>query len=179
MLLEALLAILIFSLGILTVIGIQATSIKMSADAGLRTKAALLANRLVGQMWASDSSIDDMKTAFESPDGDSYKAWLEDFCGRDDDPRQQDLPGVPCDSGDGEKPDPCPGALVLCASGDEEDCQNEPAALSMSTLPRVCVNKVDQTESGQVEITLYWKTPSMLAGERHRYTIVSQISRNQ
>jgi type IV pilus assembly protein PilV len=76
MLLEALIAILIFSLGILTVIGIQAASIKMAADAQLRTRAALLADRLVGRMWASGLDIDEMKAAFESPGGDDYKKWL-------------------------------------------------------------------------------------------------------
>jgi type IV pilus assembly protein PilV len=53
MLLEALIAILIFSLGILSLVALQATSIQLTSDAKYRTDATLLANRLIGQMWVS------------------------------------------------------------------------------------------------------------------------------
>jgi type IV pilus assembly protein PilV len=53
MLLEALIGILIFSLGILSLVALQATSIQLTSDAKYRTDASLLANRLIGQMWAS------------------------------------------------------------------------------------------------------------------------------
>lgn len=56
MLLEALISILIFSIGILAIIGLQAASIKMSGDAKYRSDASLLANQLVGQMWADVAS---------------------------------------------------------------------------------------------------------------------------
>jgi len=54
MLLEALIAILIFSLGILAIVALQAVSIKLTEDAKYRSDAALLAEELLGQMWASD-----------------------------------------------------------------------------------------------------------------------------
>lgn len=54
MLLEALIAILIFSLGILGVVGLQASALSVSRDAHYRADAALLANELVGSMFASD-----------------------------------------------------------------------------------------------------------------------------
>jgi len=60
MLLEALISILIFSIGILAIIGLQAASIKMSSDAKYRSDASFLANQLVAQMWdgvASASSV--------------------------------------------------------------------------------------------------------------------------
>ncbi|MDR2614573.1 MAG: pilus assembly protein PilV [Candidatus Accumulibacter sp.] len=78
MLLETLIAILIFSLGILAVIGIQATSIRMAADAQLRSKASLLADRLVGEMWASGGKITDLATKFQSPGGTSYVKWRDE-----------------------------------------------------------------------------------------------------
>jgi type IV pilus assembly protein PilV len=78
LLLEALIAILVFSLGVLTVIGLQAASIRMAAEAQLRTNAALLADQLVGQMWASGDDIPTLKTKFESPSGASYTAWVND-----------------------------------------------------------------------------------------------------
>ena len=54
MLLEALIAILIFSLGILGLVGMQASAVRASRDAQFRSQAGLLANQLVGQMWSGD-----------------------------------------------------------------------------------------------------------------------------
>jgi len=51
MLLEGLIAILIFSLGIIALIGMQATATKQVTDAKYRTDAAFLANQLIGTMW--------------------------------------------------------------------------------------------------------------------------------
>lgn len=58
MLLEALIAILIFSLGILAIIGLQAQSIRNSAEAKYRSNAAYLANQLIGRMWADRANLD-------------------------------------------------------------------------------------------------------------------------
>lgn len=52
MLLEALISILIFSIGILAIIGLQAASIKMSSDAKFRSDASLLAGQYVNTMWS-------------------------------------------------------------------------------------------------------------------------------
>jgi len=57
MLLEALIAILIFSLGILAVIGLQAQSIRNSAEAKYRSDASYLANQLIGRMWADRANL--------------------------------------------------------------------------------------------------------------------------
>ncbi len=51
-LLEALIAFLIFSMGILGVIGLQATAINNTLEARYRTDAAFLANQIIAQMWA-------------------------------------------------------------------------------------------------------------------------------
>lgn len=53
-LLEALIAILIFSFGILALMGLQATAISDVRDAKYRADAAFLANQIVGMMWADD-----------------------------------------------------------------------------------------------------------------------------
>lgn len=58
MLLEALIAILIFSVGILGLVGLQATAVRQSTDARMRSDAAQLADRLIGQMW-----VDNRETA--------------------------------------------------------------------------------------------------------------------
>lgn len=51
MLIEALLGILIFSIGILAIMGLQAISIKNTIDAQYRTEASFLANQIIGNMW--------------------------------------------------------------------------------------------------------------------------------
>lgn len=77
MLIESLLAILIFSLGILALVGLQATSIKQSTDAKYRSEAALLANEVIGQMWVSDRTTAVLQANFNSPGGAEYSNWRD------------------------------------------------------------------------------------------------------
>lgn len=49
--LEGLIAVLIFSIGVLALIGMQASSIAAVSEAKYRTDAAFLANQLIGDMW--------------------------------------------------------------------------------------------------------------------------------
>jgi type IV pilus assembly protein PilV len=56
MILEAMIAILIFSLGILALMALQAAAIRLSGDAKGRTDAAFLADRLIGEMWLVDQT---------------------------------------------------------------------------------------------------------------------------
>ena len=51
MLLEAMIGILIFSMGILAIIGMQARSIATVSDAMFRSQASFLADEIIGQMW--------------------------------------------------------------------------------------------------------------------------------
>jgi type IV pilus assembly protein PilV len=55
-LLEALIGILIFGLGILGIVGLQAASLRATSDAGLRAEAVFAANQYIGQMWTDDES---------------------------------------------------------------------------------------------------------------------------
>jgi len=57
MLLEALIAILIFSMGILAIVGMQATAIQDMGEAKYRTDAAFLANQVLAEMWGNASSL--------------------------------------------------------------------------------------------------------------------------
>jgi type IV pilus assembly protein PilV len=57
MLIEAMLAILIFSIGVLGIIGLQAAANKASVQAKYRSEASLLANEIIGRMWASDRKL--------------------------------------------------------------------------------------------------------------------------
>ena len=82
MLLEALLALLIFSLGVLSLVGLQANSIASASDAKYRTDASFLADELVGQMWADRANL-------ANYNGNPPAAWLAQV--------QATLPGASVD----------------------------------------------------------------------------------
>lgn len=57
MLLEALVAILIFTLGIIALMGLQAASIQQVSQNKYRTDASYLANQIVGKMWVDQGNL--------------------------------------------------------------------------------------------------------------------------
>ena len=73
-LLEALVALLIFSLGLLGLIGFQAASTKIATDSRFRTEAAMLADELLAKMAASEVSQVESDYAVG---GSKFKAWLD------------------------------------------------------------------------------------------------------
>lgn len=85
MLLEALISILIFSLGVLALVGLQTVSIKQSGESKYRADAMLLANELIAEMWIGDRSFANISAQF-ADGGPAYDAWLARV--------QQALPGV-------------------------------------------------------------------------------------
>ena|SRR5438874_7317411 len=66
-LLEALIGILIFSLGVLGIVGLQARAIRFTNDAEFRAEAMYLANSLISQMWTDDRAL--LKTKYDSTAG--------------------------------------------------------------------------------------------------------------
>jgi type IV pilus assembly protein PilV len=74
-LLESLIAILVFSLGILGIVGMQATAVKQVTDARYRSEASLLVDQLLGTMQVSDRSAAALQTRF-STGGTGYTGWL-------------------------------------------------------------------------------------------------------
>lgn len=78
MLLEALIAILIFSMGILAIVGLQAASIRLSSDAKYRTDAIMLANEIIGRMWVADRTPATLQGNFQGGQGTNgaeYTRW--------------------------------------------------------------------------------------------------------
>lgn len=84
--LEALISILLFSIGILAIVGLQAASIKNTASAKYRTDASLLVNQVIGQMWVSNKINAALVANFSSPAGAGYAVWASSVA--------QALPGV-------------------------------------------------------------------------------------
>jgi len=73
--LEALIGVLIFSLGILALIAMQARAIQLGTDASLRSNAAFLANQLLSQMWVSNKAT--LAASFQPNGGAVWKAQVE------------------------------------------------------------------------------------------------------
>ena len=57
MLLEVLIGMLLFLIGIMGIMGLQAMAMRNTTDAKYRTEASYLANQIIGQMWADASSV--------------------------------------------------------------------------------------------------------------------------
>lgn len=104
-LLEALIAIAIFSFALLGLIGLQAVSVRNSAEAKHRADAAYFANQIIAQMWvdraslanysyrAADSACDVSTTA---PAYAAVTNWLTDM--------EAVLPGVKANATSSRKP---------------------------------------------------------------------------
>ncbi len=111
MLLEALIAILIFSLGVLGIVGMQASTIKGSRDAKYRADAGLLANELIGEMWVGNRDGNTLQTNFQGDgpssatilDGPLYTPWAARVAAA--------LPGVTGNPGNAPLVEVVPGAF--------------------------------------------------------------------
>lgn len=74
-LLEALVGILIFTLGVLGLVGLQARAIGYSSDAQFRGEAAYLANAYVSKMWAHSRAT--LTPLFDSAGQPEYDAFQQ------------------------------------------------------------------------------------------------------
>lgn len=148
MLLEGMIALLIFSMGILAIVGMQASAVKASSDAKYRSDACLLANELIGKMWVSDRTQATLQAAFASPSGTAYKAWA--WVGTNA------TPGTPSAPATGTVVNTLPGAKA--------------------NLPVVFITTpVNPTSlpSSLVTVTIFWQAPNEATG--HKYVAVAQI----
>jgi type IV pilus assembly protein PilV len=76
-LLESLIGILIFSLGVLGIVGLQAQAIRFTNDSEYRAEAVYLANSLISQMWADDRAT--LKNNYDSVvNGPKFVAFVAD-----------------------------------------------------------------------------------------------------
>lgn len=70
-LLEALISILIFSLGVISIMGLQAASMKNTAESKFRADASFLANQIIGDMWVNRASL----SAYQSTSHPARENW--------------------------------------------------------------------------------------------------------
>lgn len=74
MLLEAMIGILIFSAGILALIGLQAKAISSTIDANYRSQASFLVSDIIGQIWVDRPNM--ANYTYPSGSAPALIAWL-------------------------------------------------------------------------------------------------------
>ena len=74
-LLEVLIGMLIFSIGILAMLAMQVTGMRATVDAKYRSEAAFLANEIIGTMWGDAGNLGNYATASCSSTA-ACDAWL-------------------------------------------------------------------------------------------------------
>jgi len=84
-LIESLLALLVFVVGLLSLLILLTSTLKQTDNARYRTEASLLASDLVSRMWSGDRSLDALSARFD-PVAEEYQQWLTRV--------QASLPGV-------------------------------------------------------------------------------------
>lgn len=157
MLLEALIAILIFSLGILGVVGMQASAIAASRDAKYRSDASLLANDLIGQMWSATRDGVSLQNNFQGSAG-FVTAFAEN-----DPARCSDRPGS-----DG---------LAYCRWFNNQVVNALPGALlnppQVTVVPGNPAGGLLPQTASTVTVRLRWMAPGDAVA--HAYTLIVQI----
>jgi type IV pilus assembly protein PilV len=78
-LLDALIAVVIFSIGILGLVALQSSAIKLAGDAKYRTDAAMLADQVIAEMWANNAvsraAFVTQYTGGSGANGAAYTLW--------------------------------------------------------------------------------------------------------
>ena len=85
-LLEGLLAIALFSIGLLAILRLLTVSVIDSGNVQYRSEASLLASDLISRIWTGDRSFKGINDRFGDTSTKDYKDWLTSV--------QQRLPGV-------------------------------------------------------------------------------------
>jgi type IV pilus assembly protein PilV len=84
--LESLIAILIFSLGILSLVALLGAAVRDTTSAKYRSEASYLANQVIGQMWTGDKSNAALLANYGTASGQPYQNWKDKVL--------QTLPGI-------------------------------------------------------------------------------------
>lgn len=80
MLIEVMIAILIFALGVLGIVSLQAASVSQISDAKYRSDASFLANQLFATMWVSDRTVATLQNNFNTTKP-AYLTWKNKVTG--------------------------------------------------------------------------------------------------
>ena len=149
MLIEALIAILIFSIGILAVVGMQGVAMKNVTESKSRSEAAFLAQELMAQMWIDQNIAGGINTSNVSSANYNY-------------------------AGTGTPPPRLGTITPPPGTGWIKHVLQLPGAAN--ALPKVTIT--NETPSGAtVKIEIFWRLPeeATLGLPPHSYTVVASI----
>lgn len=85
-LLEGLLAIMIFSVGLLSILMLFSTALVEVGNARYRSEASLLAAGLIAEMWTGDRSAASLQARYADTSAEDYQRWQQQVVAR--------LPGI-------------------------------------------------------------------------------------
>jgi type IV pilus assembly protein PilV len=139
MLLEALIGLLIFSLGVLALVAMQSVSISNVSNARYRVEAAFMAEEIMNRMWMDTGVQLSNVNNYRYPGGNN--AYLMNWVGR-------------IQNGSTDNP-PLPGALTY-----------PPTVVVTPSVILVPPNGTRQ-EVRQVTVTIRWKAPDAIAPSNH------------
>ncbi len=165
-LLEALLAILIFSLGILAMVAMGATAMNAQSDAQYRTEAAAYANEIATQMWLNMNrpSVNDAAYVGGTAKINQMNAALALFAHQ-----QTTDPAIDCKFTGSQSSSPVIAAWVQEMT-DPTSQRRLPGATS--EMQQILVDT--STGTNQVTITLCWQAPSDKV--RRKHTLITYIN---
>lgn len=154
LLIEVLCAILIFSFGVLGLVGLQTAAVAQSGDAKYRSIAAELADQYINQMWIKDRTAATVTTVFQplfqsSPAGAAYTAWLGSAT----------TPGTVMGS--------LPGVTATANAPTVTFAPQVAGCNAVAANPPI-------TCSSKVTITMFWQSPH--DNVQHNYVVNAQIS---
>lgn len=76
-LLEGLLAIVLFSVGLMSLLMLLSASLVETGNARYRSEASMLASDLIAQMWTGDRSLTELRARFTESTSEDYQRWLD------------------------------------------------------------------------------------------------------
>jgi type IV pilus assembly protein PilV len=153
-LLEALIGILIFSLGILAMVAMQAASVNAVADAQYRIEAVNAANHLLAQMWVDVNRTDSASVQASLLAFEHQTSGTPDSCAFD---------------GDAATSAAVTAWLNYLNTGGPGGRPLLPGATA--AMQQV---QIDTGASNRVTITLCWRAPNDTAP--HRHTVVAYVN---
>ena len=156
MLIEALVGILIFAVGILALIAMQATAIRATQDARYRTEAVNFANDLLGQILVNVNRA--------NPVG--LQASLADFA-------HQATTDASCKFSGAAAANPAVDAWVQAVTGTSANPARPPLPGTTASMLQVLVDTSAGAHNA-VTITLCWKAPDDPVARKH--VLVSYIT---
>ncbi len=145
-------ALLIFSFGVLGIVGLQTAAIASASEAKYRSEAGFFVNRLLGEMGAADRISAEALSTFTTS-GKRYNDWYDDIKNAKSTSGLLGLPG---------------------AAANPPEVTIKP--ISNALVPRNPTTGLEQPVSYDVMVTVKWQAPGSPGNPVHRHVVSTSIS---